>query len=173
MNTPRTLIFSAVVGLCLTGCNIRQENVASSAEDCQRLVTMGLIGLNGPEVCVTTPLSKSDTSISGTIVGVSTPGPFMVTALTSDGDILKQVTTQSNGDFAMVQLNLQNLPSKNISFSVFVNSLSSPPTKLVVGQEPATACGVGTPGFPSCGTCLLYTSPSPRDGLLSRMPSSA
>ena len=24
-----------------------------------------------------------------------------------------------------------------------------------------------------CRTCLLYTSPSPRDGLLSRMPSSA
>ena len=31
-------------------------------------------------------------------------------------------------------------------------------------------------GFQSCiqcGVCLLYTSPSPRDGLLSRMPSSA
>ena len=28
--------------------------------------------------------------------------------------------------------------------------------------------------FPElCITCLLYTSPSPRDGLLSRMPSSA
>ena len=27
--------------------------------------------------------------------------------------------------------------------------------------------------FPLCGPCLLYTSPSPRDGLLSRMPSSA
>ena len=26
---------------------------------------------------------------------------------------------------------------------------------------------------PSRGICLLYTSPSPRDGLLSRMPSSA
>ena len=26
---------------------------------------------------------------------------------------------------------------------------------------------------PSVETCLLYTSPSPRDGLLSRMPSSA
>ena len=25
----------------------------------------------------------------------------------------------------------------------------------------------------TAGTCLLYTSPSPRDGLLSRMPSSA
>ena len=27
--------------------------------------------------------------------------------------------------------------------------------------------------YDSAGTCLLYTSPSPRDGLLSRMPSSA
>ena len=27
--------------------------------------------------------------------------------------------------------------------------------------------------FPLCNICLLYTSPSPRDGLLSRMPSSA
>ena len=26
---------------------------------------------------------------------------------------------------------------------------------------------------PGYGACLLYTSPSPRDGLLSRMPSSA
>ena len=26
---------------------------------------------------------------------------------------------------------------------------------------------------PALHTCLLYTSPSPRDGLLSRMPSSA
>ena len=34
--------------------------------------------------------------------------------------------------------------------------------------------GVGI-GIPTalCGACLLYTSPSPRDGLLSRMPSSA
>ena len=29
----------------------------------------------------------------------------------------------------------------------------------------------GEPDFPT--PCLLYTSPSPRDGLLSRMPSSA
>ena len=28
-------------------------------------------------------------------------------------------------------------------------------------------------GFTQYGNCLLYTSPSPRDGLLSRMPSSA
>ena len=30
-----------------------------------------------------------------------------------------------------------------------------------------------TPLILSCYHCLLYTSPSPRDGLLSRMPSSA
>ena len=29
------------------------------------------------------------------------------------------------------------------------------------------------PEMPPTGICLLYTSPSPRDGLLSRMPSSA
>ena len=29
------------------------------------------------------------------------------------------------------------------------------------------------PGSKGAPTCLLYTSPSPRDGLLSRMPSSA
>ena len=32
--------------------------------------------------------------------------------------------------------------------------------------------GAAVAGF-FCATCLLYTSPSPRDGLLSRMPSSA
>ena len=31
----------------------------------------------------------------------------------------------------------------------------------------------GIPVFAQFGICLLYTSPSPRDGLLSRMPSSA
>ena len=30
-----------------------------------------------------------------------------------------------------------------------------------------------TEGIPTLDICLLYTSPSPRDGLLSRMPSSA
>ena len=34
---------------------------------------------------------------------------------------------------------------------------------------------LAVPGMPDtlAYTCLLYTSPSPRDGLLSRMPSSA
>ena len=33
--------------------------------------------------------------------------------------------------------------------------------------------GCGANIFPQFCNCLLYTSPSPRDGLLSRMPSSA
>ena len=32
---------------------------------------------------------------------------------------------------------------------------------------------LGTPISDDVANCLLYTSPSPRDGLLSRMPSSA
>ena len=42
---------------------------------------------------------------------------------------------------------------------------------LGVGATPAAhACALADAFFPRC---LLYTSPSPRDGLLSRMPSSA
>src|SRR5680860_368802 len=36
-----------------------------------------------------------------------------------------------------------------------------------------TAAGFGDEPFAQVDNCLLYTSPSPRDGLLSRMPSSA
>ena len=42
--------------------------------------------------------------------------------------------------------------------------------------EEHRACPVGKAAQPHKGqpmVCLLYTSPSPRDGLLSRMPSSA
>ena len=36
-----------------------------------------------------------------------------------------------------------------------------------------TSCVREAGAEPLCGTCLLYTSPSPRDATLSRMPSSA
>ena len=46
-------------------------------------------------------------------------------------------------------------------------------TLAAVKSKGHIQCGVsqGLPGFSN--PCLLYTSPSPRDGLLSRMPSSA
>ena len=45
------------------------------------------------------------------------------------------------------------------------SSTSARPTILVRGE--------GSRVWDQDGNCLLYTSPSPRDGLLSRMPSSA
>ena len=42
-----------------------------------------------------------------------------------------------------------------------------------IGVEALTGHVPTTYVFAGMGACLLYTSPSPRDGLLSRMPSSA
>ena len=58
------------------------------------------------------------------------------------------------------------------------------PVQRAMAESDATQCGFCTPGFvmtayafaaggETPALCLLYTSPSPRDGLLSRMPSSA
>lgn len=153
MNTARTLLVCAALGMGLTGCSVNQDATVSTVNaECLDLVNRKFIGQNGPEVCITTPLSKSDASISGTIVGTTATGPFIVTAKTSDGVILKQVPTLTGLNFTMAQLNLQNLPGKGISFTVSVNDNSSPPTKLVVGQEPPTSCSFPTPGFPQCGT---------------------
>ena len=41
------------------------------------------------------------------------------------------------------------------------------------GLEKAITCAREAKSAVKCRVCLLYTSPSPRDGLLSRMPSSA
>ena len=46
-------------------------------------------------------------------------------------------------------------------------------TKLPDGFPIIGEIGVSTPPQGCKLSCLLYTSPSPRDGLLSRMPSSA
>ena len=42
-----------------------------------------------------------------------------------------------------------------------------------VTRKPGVTTAASGPGTLNLLTCLLYTSPSPRDGLLSRMPSSA
>ena len=45
---------------------------------------------------------------------------------------------------------------------------------LVKGTKTGTVTGIdGDFALDKVNNCLLYTSPSPRDGLLSRMPSSA
>ena len=49
-------------------------------------------------------------------------------------------------------------------------------TETMAAKKSKTLKNTQKKGFVRCGVsqgCLLYTSPSPRDGLLSRMPSSA
>jgi hypothetical protein len=153
MNTARTLLVCAALGMGLTGCSVHQDATVSTVNaECLDLVNKKLIGQNGPEVCITTPLSKSDTSISGTIVGTTATTPFFVTALTSDLVILKQELTGPDRNFTMTDLDLQNLPGKGISFSAYLSGASTPSTKLVIGQEPPTSCSFPSPGFPQCGT---------------------
>ena len=50
-------------------------------------------------------------------------------------------------------------------------SATTKPTQAAAAASETT--GENTPCTEVFLTCLLYTSPSPRDGLLSRMPSSA
>ena len=45
--------------------------------------------------------------------------------------------------------------------------------KIAREDTAETVCGAIAEGYRHLDSCLLYTSPSPRDGLLSRMPSSA
>ena len=66
-----------------------------------------------------------------------------------------------------------------VSHGYWVKRLNASPgaigQSVRINGRPATIIGVAPPYFNGTriGSCLLYTSPSPRDGLLSRMPSSA
>ena len=56
-------------------------------------------------------------------------------------------------------------------------SIASPIAKALIGKEKGSSVEVKTPSgsknYEIISICLLYTSPSPRDATLSRMPSSA
>ena len=53
-------------------------------------------------------------------------------------------------------------------------ALTAVGTFMILNPKEAQASSAPPgPGWGSGKSCLLYTSPSPRDGLLSRMPSSA
>ena len=54
------------------------------------------------------------------------------------------------------------------------SGLSFPDDRILINLSPAAVPKSGSAfDLPLALGCLLYTSPSPRDGLLSRMPSSA
>ena len=47
------------------------------------------------------------------------------------------------------------------------------PVWMYLNENNTCICGTDLRGVVQCSNCLLYTSPSPRDATLSRMPSSA
>ena len=61
---------------------------------------------------------------------------------------------------------------EGVSASFSVGSITPRDQTQGLSADAITAV-LGTPTVADMVVCLLYTSPSPRDGLLSRMPSSA
>ena len=74
------------------------------------------------------------------------------------------VQKQNEARLSIQNLQLQAVPKHHPGFDRAENSALLPEIVFTVGY------GVVSEGV---NICLLYTSPSPRDGLLSRMPSSA
>ena len=64
---------------------------------------------------------------------------------------------------------LKELWSKGHTASQIAEALGDTTRNAVIGKAHRLNLEARAPSKP----CLLYTSPSPRDGLLSRMPSSA
>ena len=77
----------------------------------------------------------------------------------------------------MVRLNFPNELSSVIDFGTIDANSATEKAQFLVKTAQIPASTIGSIDVPFRGrmlkVCLLYTSPSPRDGLLSRMPSSA
>ena len=64
-------------------------------------------------------------------------------------------------------------PAERAALDEQVGKASTEGAQLVVEHGHAAVRGLSPGSMTLWSSCLLYTSPSPRDGLLSRMPSSA
>ena len=91
--------------------------------------------------------------------------------LLEKGDTLTlEVLLKTAASFEGVQAQLESMKSRGVTVDQVRDSSEN--KHYHKGKKTS-----GEPGNKTCyrcgNTCLLYTSPSPRDGLLSRMPSSA
>ena len=66
-----------------------------------------------------------------------------------------------------------DLEKINVKNPILVSCTDGVGTKLELANKFKKFNTIGIDLVAMCINCLLYTSPSPRDGLLSRMPSSA
>ena len=93
-------------------------------------------------------------------------------------ETLQALTDQFNASQGDVRVKLLNTTSYNDTFTKYRAGLSSGELPDVVQIQDTSLQGMidsrsAVPIGACVKACLLYTSPSPRDGLLSRMPSSA
>ena len=98
--------------------------------------------------------------------------PYLKRAHKNKARIKYIFETHFHADFVSGHLTLSNKTKAPIVFG----PLADPDFDVIIAKDGqtfrignVTIIALHTPGH----TCLLYTSPSPRDGLLSRMPSSA
>ena len=90
-------------------------------------------------------------------------------------NLLKEIPIKSSNNevlklYIFWELDLLNEVGNPLNFSECIVSGEKKDLKYV---SPKSGNAVGSSFAGKYKNCLLYTSPSPRDGLLSRMPSSA
>ena len=89
-------------------------------------------------------------------------------------DIIVTASDGTNSVDQSVAITVTDVNDNNPVFSSGATASAAENIATVVYTAAATDADAGTTlTYSLSGTCLLYTSPSPRDGLLSRMPSSA
>ena len=100
---------------------------------------------------------------------ITAPISFKTSPNPTDGLLNIQWNNETNGEYQVKIINQLSQELQTYSGAVFSGSMN---LEFNIEHLPAGAYFVKLElenGF----ACLLYTSPSPRDGLLSRMPSSA
>ena len=95
---------------------------------------------------------------------------------TSDGDItIKGNDGGSEISALVLDMSAQGAATFNVGFTAqaasTITTADNTDTLTLTSTDADATAGPNLRPLPN--TCLLYTSPSPRDGLLSRMPSSA
>ena len=121
-------------------------------------------------------LQIKESSVSGGRVGISAvynstirlQGGNTITGNTSEGIYLLNSTIHQYSDAGTTTISSNTGAEINAERSFL--DLSG---VTINGTGGSTEVALKYGSLLRLGTCLLYTSPSPRDGLLSRMPSSA
>ena len=100
--------------------------------------------------------------------------PTEETMLTKINNVHETLLDNLNGAVLLTDLDLSISYANSAAESLFQIARSKLCSISVFELlEDKVGCSKTLSDLVDSGTCLLYTSPSPRDGLLSRMPSSA